>query len=165
MQFYRALLNSPMATRQEFSVAFATYHSQNAAKYPHLLKLTAVSRSQLEEAERSIGVQLPVEFKDFLLEYGYGELYFAGIFCPLVAAPDRVLFTMWDYFNWEQFGGNYLPIWSNGDELWTGFRVHNNRCSNQLFNFDVDARDYTGDSFDSIWDFLLQVALVDLPPR
>lgn len=152
-----------MATKQDFDTAFEKYHRLNAAEYAHLVKWTAVTSDQLAEAEQSVGIHLPVEFKEFLSAYGYGEFYFATIFCPLTTKPNHVLYTMWDYFTWNQFGGNYVPISSNGDELWTGFRVKDKKCSDQLVNFDVDEKGYTGDGFESIWDFLLQVALVTLP--
>lgn len=150
-----------MISKAEFDRQFEEYHRRNARKRPHLVAWNPVGEAQLREIEQATGIELPPGFHSFLTSYGYGGFYFATIFCPLLERPPGLLYTMWEYHTWPQFDADYLPISSNGDELWAGFKVTNGMCGERLFNYDVDESVYT-DEYDCIWDFLAEVALVDL---
>ena len=149
----------------EFEHRFNEYHATNAEKYPHLVGWVPVTAAELDQIEEVKGVKLSEGFRSFLTTYGHGKFYFVTLFSPLLERPDLKrpvgsFFTIWEYYTWQQFDGSYLPICSNGDELWTGFKVKDGKCSERLFNFDVDEGDYTAEEYDSIWDFLDETALV-----
>jgi hypothetical protein len=146
-------------TEQEFEKLFNEYHAEQAEKFPHLAAWRPATKEEIAKAEHAKGVQLPNEFKIFLAKYGYGEFYFASIFCPLLSNPEGIHYEIWDYYP-RKFNDDFLPISSNGDELWTGFRVKDGICSERLYNFNVDKDQFEKTEHESIWDFLAEVALV-----
>ena len=60
----------------------------------HQYESYPVSNSELENLEGELGVRLPKEFRNFLLEFGYGAGPYYGLF-----SPEKILSEWRSYFD------------------------------------------------------------------
>jgi len=110
---------------------------------------------QVQAAERSLGVEFPVEYVSFLQRYGGGYFAFGNVFSVDEASD-------WSVVVRNREGGfvdrGFLAVSDNGVGDCYGFPIHGKLCMSQIAFWDHETSQVSP-LYDGFVDFLVAVAL------
>lgn len=138
---------------------FKQLTEQKMQEYPIWFELRdecEFSDRELFAIEKELNVELPVEYKQFIQEYGGG--YFA--FCTIYSMCKNSDWNIVDINNkYILLRKNYLLISENSLGDFYGFKVLGSKCSSQLYFFDHDLEEWNSSEYSNLFEYIDKVGL------
>ncbi|MGP0171778.1 SMI1/KNR4 family protein [Pseudomonas sp. NCHU5208] len=116
----------------------------------------APSNFVVSDAEEKLGVKLPVDYKDFVCEYGGGYFAFSSVY-SLEVGSDWNLVDM--NCKYKKLRGDYVLVSENGVGDFYGYKVVNGVCDSEIYFYDHDVGVWQGAKYRDLFEYLEKVAL------
>lgn len=112
----------------------------------------------VSNAEKRLGVELPVDYKNFIFEYGGGYFAFSNVY-SLDGRSDWSLVDI--NSKYDDMRNGYVLISENGTGDFYGFKVIDGVCESKVYFYDHEVSTWQETPYDNLFDYLEKHALTN----
>ena len=114
------------------------------------------NETAVTEAEMKLGAKLPIDYKNFILEYGGGYFAFSNVF----SLEERSDWNLVDLnYKYDAIRNGHVLISENGSGDFYGFKFVNGVCEPRIYFYDHEVETWCESPHSNLFDYLEKFAL------
>lgn len=132
---------------------------QKMQEYPIWFELRdecKLSDGEIFIAEKELNVKFPIEYKQFIQEYGGGHFAFCIIYSICKKSDWNIVDINNKYILLRK---DYLLISENSSGDFYGLNILGNKCSSQLYFFDHDSEEWSQTKYSNLFEYIAELGL------